>query len=103
MLEVRNMVEALERGGELPPGMGERFSGYGVAGVPFRSGHVLAAPTLAGIFAGAKLYLPVAPGPRRTLGFHPGCTTTTGLPALFRKCHLPGFGEGNQHRLGRSR
>jgi hypothetical protein len=42
MLEVRNMVEALERGGELPPGMGERFSGYGVAGVPFRSGHVLA-------------------------------------------------------------
>ncbi len=42
MLEIRNMVEALERGAGLPPGPGERFSGYGVAGVPFRSGHVLA-------------------------------------------------------------
>lgn len=36
------MVEALERGAEPPPGTGERFNGYGVAGVPFRSGHVLA-------------------------------------------------------------
>lgn len=35
-------MEALERGAELPPGPEERFSGYGVAGVPFRSGHVLA-------------------------------------------------------------
>jgi hypothetical protein len=42
MVEIRTMVEALERGGELPPGMDERFSGYGVAGVPFRSGHILA-------------------------------------------------------------
>jgi hypothetical protein len=42
MLEIRNMVAALEQGAEPPTGTGERFSGYGVAGVPFKSGHVLA-------------------------------------------------------------
>jgi hypothetical protein len=36
------MVEALERGAEPPLGTGERFNGYGLAGVPFKSGHVLA-------------------------------------------------------------
>jgi hypothetical protein len=35
------VVEALERQPELPPAPGERFSGYGVMGMPFRSGHVL--------------------------------------------------------------
>jgi arsenite methyltransferase len=36
-----NLVEAIEREAELPSGSGERFSGYGVMGMPFRSGHVL--------------------------------------------------------------
>ncbi|MGB7588067.1 MAG: hypothetical protein WBM00_05105 [Solirubrobacterales bacterium] len=35
------LVEAVEREAELPPGTAERFSGYGVMGMPFRSGHVL--------------------------------------------------------------
>jgi hypothetical protein len=35
------LVEAVECEAELPPGPGERFSGYGVMGMPFRSGHVL--------------------------------------------------------------
>jgi hypothetical protein len=35
------LVEALERDPRLPPGPGERFAGYGVMGMPFRSGHVL--------------------------------------------------------------
>ena len=35
------LVEQLERHADLPPGSGERFSGYGVMGLPFRSGHVL--------------------------------------------------------------
>jgi hypothetical protein len=34
-------AEAVEREAELPPGPAERFSGYGVMGMPFRSGHVL--------------------------------------------------------------
>jgi hypothetical protein len=41
MREPAEIVEAIERHPELPPGSGERFSGYGVMGLAFRSGHVL--------------------------------------------------------------
>jgi hypothetical protein len=41
MHEPAEIVEGLERELELPPGSEERFSGYGVMGLPFRSGHVL--------------------------------------------------------------
>jgi hypothetical protein len=41
MREPADIVEDLERESELPPGSEERFSGYGVMGLPFRSGHVL--------------------------------------------------------------
>jgi hypothetical protein len=41
MREPAEIVEDLERDSELPPGSEERFSGYGVMGLPFRSGHVL--------------------------------------------------------------
>ena len=36
------MVAELEERPALPPGPGERFAGYGVMGLPFRSGHLLA-------------------------------------------------------------
>lgn len=35
------LAATVEREAELPPGIAERFSGYGVMGMPFRSGHVL--------------------------------------------------------------
>ena len=35
-------VAEIERQARLPAGAGERFSGYGVMGLPFASGHVLA-------------------------------------------------------------
>jgi hypothetical protein len=41
MREPAKIVEELERGAEIPSGSEERFSGYGVMGLPFRSGHVL--------------------------------------------------------------
>lgn len=41
MREPAAIAEELERRAELPPGSEERFSGYGVMGLPFRSGHVL--------------------------------------------------------------
>jgi len=41
MVEPRNMAEATVSHPSLPPGREERFSGYGVMGLPFRSGHVL--------------------------------------------------------------
>lgn len=41
MREPAEIVDALELRPELPPGSGERFFGYGVMGLPFRSGHVL--------------------------------------------------------------
>lgn len=41
MREPAELVAELERRAELPPGSGERFFGYGVMGLPFRSGHVL--------------------------------------------------------------
>jgi hypothetical protein len=41
MREPAEIVEDLERHSELPPGSEERFFGYGVMGLPFRSGHVL--------------------------------------------------------------
>jgi hypothetical protein len=39
--EPAEIIEGIERESELPPGSEERFSGYGVMGLPFRSGHVL--------------------------------------------------------------
>lgn len=42
VLEPATIVQALERGAEVPPGSEERFFGYGVVGLPFTSGHVLA-------------------------------------------------------------
>ena len=38
----RYLVEQIEAGPSLPEGMDERFNGYGVMGLPFTSGHVLA-------------------------------------------------------------
>jgi hypothetical protein len=40
--EPRKLVEQLEAAASLPAGSNERFNGYGVMGLPFRSGHVLA-------------------------------------------------------------
>lgn len=42
MREPRELVDALEASPRLPSGSDERFAGYGVMGVPFRSGHLLA-------------------------------------------------------------
>ena len=42
MAEPKELVERLERGAKLPRGNEERFSGYGVLGVPFASGDLLA-------------------------------------------------------------
>ncbi len=38
----RHMIAPLERDAPLPDGPGDRFSGYAISGLPFRSGHVLA-------------------------------------------------------------
>ena len=40
-LEPRELVEAIERGSTIPSGSEERFSGYEVVGLPFKSGHIL--------------------------------------------------------------
>ena len=40
--EPRELVEQLEAAASLPVGSNERFNGYGVMGLPFRSGHILA-------------------------------------------------------------
>ena len=42
MAEPKELVDRLEQGAELPSGNEERFSGYGVLGVPFTSGDLLA-------------------------------------------------------------
>jgi hypothetical protein len=41
-MEPRDYAERIERAPELPRGDDERFGGYGVMGMPFASGHVLA-------------------------------------------------------------
>jgi hypothetical protein len=41
MREPARLVARVKRESELPPGTEERFSGYGIMGMPFRSGHVL--------------------------------------------------------------
>jgi hypothetical protein len=40
--EPRQLIEKVETDAHLPPGEWERFNGYGVIGLPFKSGHVLA-------------------------------------------------------------
>jgi hypothetical protein len=42
VLQPRSLAERAEASPSLPEGTEERFSGYGVMGLPFRSGHVLA-------------------------------------------------------------
>lgn len=42
MLEPKELVDRLEQGAKLPSGDEERFTGYGVLGVPFTSGDILA-------------------------------------------------------------
>ena len=42
MAEPKELVDRLEQGAELPSGNEERFTGYGVMGVPFTSGDLLA-------------------------------------------------------------
>jgi hypothetical protein len=39
---LRDLISEVESAASLPEGSGERFRGYGVMGVPFASGHVLA-------------------------------------------------------------
>jgi len=41
-LRPRDLVARLEAAPSMPPGSAERFNGYGVMGLPFRSGHILA-------------------------------------------------------------
>src|SRR5438093_10796541 len=41
MRDPAEYAEEIERDATLPAGPGERFSGYGVMGLPFRSGHIL--------------------------------------------------------------
>jgi len=36
-----DLVEAIERDAKIPRGNEERFSGYGVVGLPFKTGHIL--------------------------------------------------------------
>jgi hypothetical protein len=42
MKEPRDLIEQIEASASLPEGSCERFTGYSVLGLPFRSGHVLA-------------------------------------------------------------
>jgi hypothetical protein len=42
MAEPRELVDVIEREPSLPAGRDERFAGYGVMGLPFASGHILA-------------------------------------------------------------
>ncbi|MCU1510538.1 MAG: hypothetical protein JWM01_2541 [Arthrobacter sp.] len=42
MQSPRTLVESVEQNPALPSGLEERFAGYGVMGVPFSSGHILA-------------------------------------------------------------
>lgn len=41
-MEPREIVRSIEKSASLPAGRGDRFAGYAVIGLPFRSGHILA-------------------------------------------------------------
>ena len=41
-MEPRELIHRIEEDASLPSGSSERFAGYAVIGLPFRSGHVLA-------------------------------------------------------------
>jgi hypothetical protein len=41
-MEPRELIQNIEETASLPSGSGDRFAGYAVLGLPFRSGHVLA-------------------------------------------------------------
>lgn len=48
----RKLVQQLEAAASLPTGPEERFNGYGVMGLPFRSGHILAMRRFSGTSIG---------------------------------------------------
>jgi hypothetical protein len=79
MPEPRELAERTEAAPRLPEGTEERFSGYGVMGLPFRSGHVLGLRR----FAASSLGRGYAVW-RRTV-VRPGSSTQTeaGTPSAF--------------------
>jgi len=40
-MDPRTIIQGIEQHALLPPGTADRFAGYAVIGLPFRSGHVL--------------------------------------------------------------
>ena len=72
MREPKEYAAEIETGASLPGGRGERFSGYGVIGLPFASGHILALRRFATSSIGARLHFRLAPLPRRRLDVLPG-------------------------------
>ncbi len=60
-LTPRQFIERFEEAPTLPTRPDERFSGYGVMGLPFASGHVLAMRRFCDDLGRSRLYLHMAP------------------------------------------
>ncbi len=74
------LAAAIERQAGLPTGAGERFTGYGVMGLPFASGHVLAMRRVSRPHPSAPPALPCGIAIQRAAGT-PGRTSPTTRPA----------------------
>ena len=67
MQSPRTLVESVEHHPALPSGPEERFAGYGVMGVPFSSGYILALRHFPASSVGSGLHLGLDPRPCRRL------------------------------------
>ena len=59
-MQPREIVLKIEDSAAVPPGKGDRFAGYAVIGLPFRSGHVLAFAPLSRFFRGDRIHIRMA-------------------------------------------
>lgn len=98
MQSARDLAQATEEHPQLPSGRGERFAGYGIMGLPFASGHVLALRRFGGSSIGPgytsvwhrapsgnwTIYQDVAPELGCARYFGPALTRTHVLPISVR-------------------
>src|SRR5438067_11753680 len=92
MREPPEIVDDLERHPELPTGSEARFFGYGVMGLPFRSGHVLGLRR-SRIVDRARVPVGLASGLARPVDLLPG-PACRASPAGYPACIVGGSDPG---------
>jgi len=84
-MEPRAIIRDIEDAKNLPLGNGDRFAGYAVIGLTFRSGHVLAMRRFPRFLSGSGIHIGLAPKPLRQLDVPFHGDAGAGMLPVFRR------------------